>query len=195
VGHAAREFFPTRAPRSDWSLDDIPDLVSQVLYSRDGGSPHNQYADGDGTADPAASPNPLRHRRGGQSYWRLASSEENVSASQAAARGIRHGNTLFAMAHEIGHGLIIEMNMPVLGREEDAADSFAIVNALRMASVFTERVLIAATKGWVLAAKRDKKHGNALAFYDEHGLDLQRAYNVVCFMVGSDPEKVQGTRR
>jgi len=99
------------------------------------------------------------------------------------------GNTLFAMAHEIGHGLIIEMNMPVLGREEDAADSFAVVNALKMASVFTERVLIAATKGWVLAGKRDQKHGKALAFYDEHSLDLQRAYNVVCFMVGSDPEK------
>ena len=32
------------------------------------------------------------------------------------------GNTLFAMAHEIGHGLINEMNMPVLGREEDAAE-------------------------------------------------------------------------
>src|SRR6185295_5503513 len=27
------------------------------------------------------------------------------------------GNTLFTMAHEIGHGLINEMNMPVLGRE------------------------------------------------------------------------------
>jgi len=99
------------------------------------------------------------------------------------------GNTLFAMAHEIGHGLIIEMNMPVLGREEDAADSFAVVNALKMASVFTERVLMEAAKGWVLAGKRDKKQGNRLAFYDEHGLDLQRAYNVVCFMVGSDPEK------
>ena len=43
--------------------------------------------------------------------------------------------------------------------------------------------------GWFLASKRDKKLGNALAFYDEHGLDLQRAYNVVCLMVGSDPEK------
>src|SRR4051794_34922630 len=35
------------------------------------------------------------------------------------------GNTLFVMAHEMGHGLINEMSMPVLGREEDAADSFA----------------------------------------------------------------------
>src|ERR1043165_10110893 len=27
------------------------------------------------------------------------------------------GNTLFVLAHEVGHGLINEMNMPVLGRE------------------------------------------------------------------------------
>jgi hypothetical protein len=99
------------------------------------------------------------------------------------------GNTLFVMAHEMGHALISEMNMPVLGREEDAADSFAVVTALKMRSGFSERVLIEAAKGWVLSSKRDKKQGNKLAFYDEHGLDLQRAYNVVCFMVGSDPEK------
>jgi hypothetical protein len=99
------------------------------------------------------------------------------------------GNTLFVMAHEMGHGLMTEMNMPVLGREEDAADSFAVVTALNMGSGFSERVLMEATKGWVLASKSDKKQGEPLAFYDEHGLNQQRAYNVVCFMVGSNPEK------
>jgi hypothetical protein len=99
------------------------------------------------------------------------------------------GNTLFVMAHELGHGLINEMSMPVLGREEDAADSFATVTALNIGSRFSERVLIEAGKGWVLSSKRDKKEGEKLAFYDEHGLDLQRAYNVICFMFGSDPEK------
>ena len=99
------------------------------------------------------------------------------------------GNTLFVMTHELGHGLINEMNMPVLGREEDAADSFAIVTALKIGSAYSERELIEAGKGLVLSFNRDKKQGEALAYYDEHGLDLQRAYNVVCFMVGSDPEK------
>src|SRR5262249_8299399 len=32
------------------------------------------------------------------------------------------GNTLFALVHEVGHALISEMGLPVLGREEDAAD-------------------------------------------------------------------------
>ena len=58
-----------------------------------------------------------------------------------------------------------------------------------MGSRFSERVLMEATKGWVLFSKRDKKAGNALTFHGEHSLNLQRAYNIVCFMVGSDPEK------
>jgi hypothetical protein len=99
------------------------------------------------------------------------------------------GNTLFVLAHEMGHGLINEMNLPVLGREEDAADSFAIVTALKMGTKFSEQVLVEAAKGLVLSAKRDKKEGNKPAFYDEHGLDPQRAYTVVCYMVGSNPEK------
>ena len=99
------------------------------------------------------------------------------------------GNTLFVLTHELGHGLINEFNMPVLGREEDAADSFAIVTALKMGPSFSQGVLIEAAKGQVFSSKRDKKEGNKLAFYDEHGLDLQRAYNIVCFMVGAHPEK------
>ena len=89
----------------------------------------------------------------------------------------------------MGHGVINEMNMPVLGREEDAADSFAIVTALKLGSWFSDRVLMEVTKGWFLSHKRDKKEQNALTFYGEHSLDLQRAYNIVCLMVGSDPEK------
>jgi len=99
------------------------------------------------------------------------------------------GNAVFVLAHEMGHGLINEMNMPVLGREEDAADSFAIVTALKMGTAFSERALLEAGKGLFLSGQRDKKEGNVLAFYDEHGLDLQRAYNVVCFMVGANPDK------
>jgi len=99
------------------------------------------------------------------------------------------GNTLFVVAHELGHGVINELNIPVVGREEDAADSFAIVIALNLGSRFSERVLIAAAKGWALFSKQDRKQGRPLAFYGAHGLNLQRAYNLICFMVGSDPEK------
>ncbi len=99
------------------------------------------------------------------------------------------GNMLFTTMHELGHGAVRELELPVLGREEDAADAFAILNALKTGSEFSHRVLVEAAKGWFLSDRRDKKNGEMLAYYDEHGMDLQRAYQIVCFLVGSDPKK------
>jgi hypothetical protein len=99
------------------------------------------------------------------------------------------GNMLFVVVHEIGHAVIGEMEMPVLGREEDAADAFAIYAALWFGDDFSHRILAEATQGWFLSDRRDRKEGEKLAFYGAHGIDVQRAYQVVCFMVGSDPAK------
>jgi hypothetical protein len=99
------------------------------------------------------------------------------------------GNMLYVAAHEMGHGVIAEMDLPILGREEDAADSFAIVTGIRMGSGFSHRVLVEAAKGWFLSARRASRDGESMDYYDEHGLNQQRAYQIVCMMVGADPEK------
>jgi hypothetical protein len=99
------------------------------------------------------------------------------------------GNMLFTAAHELGHGVIRELELPVLGREEDAADSFAIIAALRVGTDFSHRVLVEAVRGWFLSDARDEKVGDMVAYYDEHGMNLQRAYQIVCYMVGSDPQR------
>jgi hypothetical protein len=101
------------------------------------------------------------------------------------------GNVLFALVHEVGHMLIAEMGLPVLGREEDAADAFATITGLKMGDAFSDRVLIASARGWFLSDRRNQKENIQTVFYDEHGLDKQRAYNIVCLMVGSDPEKFE----
>jgi len=61
------------------------------------------------------------------------------------------GNMLFVLLHELGHAAITEMGLPVLGRMEDAADSFAALRLIRVGSDFSHRVLIEAAKGWFLA--------------------------------------------
>lgn len=99
------------------------------------------------------------------------------------------GNMLFVLLHETAHALVSEMGLPVLGREEDAADAYATVTMLKMGSSFSNRVLVEAAKGWFLSAERNERRGNMLAFYDEHGLDWQRAYQIICLMVGSDPDQ------
>jgi hypothetical protein len=98
------------------------------------------------------------------------------------------GNMLFVTAHEVGHGVLAEMKIPNAGRDEDAADAFAILTALKLGSSFSHRVLIEAAKGWYLADLRDKKTGEKPIYYDAHAMSLQRAYHIACLMVGSDPE-------
>jgi hypothetical protein len=100
------------------------------------------------------------------------------------------GNTLFVLLHELAHAAIADLEIPVLGREEDAADEFAILRMLWVGSAFTHRVLADATKGWFFSARRDRKEGEPLAFYDEHSLDQQRAYQIVCLMVGHNPNEM-----
>src|SRR5262249_60885285 len=60
------------------------------------------------------------------------------------------GNTLFALVHEVGHALISEMGLPVLGREEDAADTYAVLAMLRVGTAYTKQVLDAAATGWFM---------------------------------------------
>jgi hypothetical protein len=99
------------------------------------------------------------------------------------------GNMLFVILHELGHAAITEMGLPVLGKPEDAADSFATVRLISNGSTFTQRVLAEAAKGWFLSDRRDRDTDDTVAYYDEHGLDQQRAYQIVCLMVGSDEKK------
>ena len=99
------------------------------------------------------------------------------------------GNTLFLLAHEMGHVHIHEMRLPVLGREEDAADTFAALTMLKIGTNFSQRVLADAAEGWFLNDRRDQQTGAKPLYYDEHGLNQQRAYQIVCLMVGSDPGK------
>jgi hypothetical protein len=99
------------------------------------------------------------------------------------------GNMLFVLLHELGHTAVDEFGLYVLGREEDAADSFAVVRLLALGSAFSHRMLVEAAKGWFYSDRRDRRDGEPLVFYDEHGLDRQRAYQIICLMVGSNPRE------
>jgi hypothetical protein len=102
------------------------------------------------------------------------------------------GNALFTLAHEFGHALVSDLRLPVLGREEDAVDIFATLALLHVGTEFAHDVLVATAKSHMLTAERDARMGVAPVFYGAHGLDQQRAYKILCLMVGSDPEAFHG---
>jgi hypothetical protein len=105
------------------------------------------------------------------------------------------GNMLFVLLHELAHAAITQMGLPVLGKMEDAADSFAALRLIRVGSDFSRRVLTDAAEGWFMEDRRDRKIGDKVAYYDEHGLNQQRAYEIVCLVVGSDEDKFKGSRQ
>jgi hypothetical protein len=50
-------------------------------------------------------------------------------------------------------------------------------------------VLVQAARSLFLSDRRDRKQGEELDFSEEHGLDRQRAYQIICLMVGSNQEQ------
>lgn len=110
-------------------------------------------------------------------------------AERSAPSQFATANIMFVLLHELGHAAISEFQLPVLGREEDAADTFATLSLLYVGTDVSHRVLTDTARGLMYVALRDKAEGRPPAFYSEHGLDPQRAYQIVCLMYGSDPRR------
>ena len=96
----------------------------------------------------------------------------------------------FTMYHEIGHMLVGQLGLPVLGKEEDAVDALATIWLLEFDEADDSYdALIDAADGWYFNAVNSTGSGvDEFSYYDEHSLDIQRAYAMVCMMVGKDPE-------
>ncbi len=97
------------------------------------------------------------------------------------------GTLRFVLLHELGHGLVDLYGIPVLGREEDAADRFATW-WLSPDGKEDGTDAIAAVEWWLASAKVSEQKREELAWWDEHGIDEQRGYQIACLLYGSDPE-------
>lgn len=99
------------------------------------------------------------------------------------------GNTLFAVYHELGHALIDLLDLPVIGREEDAADGFAAVMMIPpQPDPVGDELIVAVADGWRLQSERAGTMAGEAPLWAEHALDEQRYFAIICWMVGSDRE-------
>jgi hypothetical protein len=94
----------------------------------------------------------------------------------------------FIFAHEFGHALIHNFDLPVLGREEDAADGIATVLLLKA----PEGATYAAEAAEFWDAFSGRQNPPKLVEYaDNHSFDRQRAFNILCWVGGSDEAILQ----
>jgi hypothetical protein len=94
------------------------------------------------------------------------------------------GPTLEVFLHEVGHAVFDYLGVPILGREEDAADQFAAYLLLQLAKSDARRLLVGIAYAYSVDASKPSTKKNPFA--DEHGLPAQRFYNVLCMAYGAD---------
>ncbi|MDO5658004.1 MAG: DUF4344 domain-containing metallopeptidase [Paracoccus sp. (in: a-proteobacteria)] len=95
-------------------------------------------------------------------------------------------NTLWIFYHELGHAIIDQMELPVLGKEEDAADQLAIL----LSDTVWDDQTSALISTHVAAAFRaaDATATEPFPWWEEHAADLQRYFSVACLYYGGDPD-------
>ncbi len=99
------------------------------------------------------------------------------------------GNTLFVLLHELAHAATSQMQIPALAGKEDAADSFAVTQLIKLSSGLSDRVLQESAKGWFLSDQRGQENGDPIEYYGEHGFDQERASQIACLMVGTGEDR------
>ena len=99
------------------------------------------------------------------------------------------GNTINTLFHEYGHGLVSELQLPIVAREEDAVDNLAnIIMVAKTSDPALDQMLRAVAEDYFANGQFSEESGETSAGWDEHSPDKARAYDVICTLVGADPD-------
>ena len=112
---------------------------------------------------------------------------EETTAAGIAPMDTIIGPLFDTSLHEFAHALFDMLNVPVLGREEDAADQVSAYITLQFGKAEARRLITGTAYAYLREAERMAPLSRE-QFADQHGTPAQRAYNVLCIAYGADPE-------
>ena len=96
------------------------------------------------------------------------------------------GQCFYVFAHELGHAMFDVLGVPVMGREEDAADNFATYLMLRFGDEEARALITGAAYSYNKYVLGSQVTVPLAAFSDAHSAPAQRFYNLLCTAFGSD---------
>ena len=97
-------------------------------------------------------------------------------------------NMIATFYHELGHAFVDILEIPVLGREEDAVDALSTLLIDYLWEPEDAEILIAEVAyGYALSIEHTDDLPEA-AWWADHSLDMQRLAGVVCQFYGAEPE-------
>jgi hypothetical protein len=96
------------------------------------------------------------------------------------------GATTFVFFHELGHALVHVLKLPITGREEDAVDQLSTF-LLADGTESGESSALDAARSFY--ADAEEEGADDLSYWDEHSLNQQRFYNIICWVYGQNPER------
>lgn len=134
-----------------------------------------------------------------------------AAPTSTTPQGVTRANVITGMwagtlLHETGHALFDMLDVPVFGREEDAADEAAAFIALQFNKDIQRTIIKGFAYFWQIEAKEGADPPTAndtnppkdatqrclndplCAYADEHGTASQRLYNTLCLGYGGDPD-------
>ena len=108
------------------------------------------------------------------------------------------GNVGFIVLHEFGHAVIREFKVPLLGLEEDSADTIAAITMLQLDKAQPREqtplveLLAMAAVGNILIWKTGQEKNNVdMGVWSQHNLSIRRFARVSCLIYGSNPARFQ----
>jgi len=90
--------------------------------------------------------------------------------------------------HEFAHALFEMLEVPVLGREEDAADQVSAFIMLQLGKAEARRLIGGVAYAYETEAAAAAAPLTMTRFADVHGTPAQRFYNVLCIAYGADKQ-------